>query len=161
MSNEQLKTHTIFMCMVTTMVCVSFFTTMEISWHTMQRISLMLLIMWPVAFSIKQWVTMPIVRRIHEHVLPAAVENKKRHTFPLFVILINSGLITFLLLAVAQIYPSDFLATFLDTWEKKLMVLIPLFFFVLRPSIEWLISEGRHDLVERIESKSNTINSNK
>lgn len=158
MSNEQLKTHTIFMCMVTTMVCVSFFTTMGLSWHTMQRISLMLLIMWPVAFTIKQWVTMPIVRRIHKHVLPE-VGNKQRHTFPLFVILINSGLITFLLLVIDQIYPSHFLATFLDTWEKKLMVLIPLFFFILRPSIEWLISEGRHDLVERIESS--TIKSEK
>lgn len=153
MSNEDLKKHTIFMCMVTTMICVSFFSTLGISWQTMRHISLMLLVMWPIAFGLKQWVTTPIVKHLHIHVL-SKVEHNKRHTFPFFTILINSALVTLLLLVVSQIYPSGFIATFIDTWEKKLVVLIPLFFFVLRPGIEWLISDDRHQLVEMIESKT-------
>jgi len=153
MSKDDLKKHIIFMCMVTGMVTVSFISTLGWSWKTMGQISMMLLIMWPVAFLIKEWITTPIVHRIHEHVLDH-IEHNKRHTFPFFTILINSGLVTVLLLIVAQIYPTEFLKTFIDTWEKKLVVLIPLFFFVLRPAIEWLISEDRHRLIEMIEDKT-------
>lgn len=156
MSNDDLKKHTIFMCMVTTMVCVTFFSTLGFSVDTMSRISLMLLIMWPTAFAIKEWVTTPIVHKVHQHMLDRVGHNK-RHTVPLLTIFINSGIITLLVLVVSQMYPNNLLAEFLDTWEKKLIILIPLFFFVLRPTIEWVFSSENDQLVDLIESKTNVI----
>jgi len=154
MSEDDLKKHAIFMCMVTTMMSISFFSTLGVSWQTMMHISLMLLIMWPTVFGLKELITAPIVKKLHQHVLSKVAHNK-RHTYPFFTIFINSGLVTLLLLLVAQIYPNNFLATFLNNWERKLMVLIPLFFLILRPTIEWLFNNEKHQLIELIEAKSN------
>lgn len=153
MSNEDLKKHTIFMCMVTTMVCISFFSTLGFSVQTMGHISLMLLIMWPTVFIIKEWVTTPIVKKVHQHMLNKVGHNK-RYTVPFLTIFINSGIITLLVLIVSQMYPNNLLMEFLDTWEKKLMILIPLFFFILRPMIEWIFNNENDQLVELIESRS-------
>lgn len=154
MSNEDLKKHTIFMCMVTTMVCISFFSTLGFSVQTMGHISLMLLVMWPTVFSVKEFVTTPIVHKVHQHMINRIGHNK-RHTVPLLTIFINSGIITMLVLIVSQMYPNNLLAEFLDTWEKKLMILIPLFFFILRPAVEWMFSTDNDQLVDLIEEKTN------
>lgn len=153
MSNNDLKKHTIFMCMVTTMVCISFFGTLGFSWQTMLQISAMLLIMWPTVFVIKEWVTTPIVKKVHKHVL-AKVKHNKRHTVPFLTIFINSGIITLLLLWVSQMYPNNLLTVFLDTWEKKLIILIPLFFLFLRPVIEWTFNSENDQLVRLFELKN-------
>lgn len=129
-----LKSHLIFLTMVTTMVTINTILVYGFSMHDVLIILQLLVIVIPGAFILKELFTIPLVKNIETKYLMSIRQNVRRMIlFPAMVMLINSGIITMVSTILKNIGEFPLLTNFLEGWGIKLAILFPLFFFVVRP----------------------------
>ncbi len=87
-------------------------------------------------YCLRTYVTLPLVLRIHNY-FPTIITNKvPRHiSVPTLVITFNVSIMMILFTEMhRQLYP-QFFSGYLGNWVKTFFVVIPVFFFIVRPTL--------------------------
>lgn len=87
-------------------------------------------------YCLRTYVTLPLVLRIHNY-FPTIITNKvPRHiSVPTLVITFNVSIMMILFTEMhRQLYP-QFFSGYLGNWVKTFFVAIPVFFFIVRPTL--------------------------
>lgn len=87
-------------------------------------------------YCLRTYVTLPLVLRIHNYFPTVITNNIPRHiSVPILVITFNvSIMMVWFTETHRQLYPY-FLSGYLGNWVKTFFVAIPIFFFVVRPTL--------------------------
>lgn len=87
-------------------------------------------------YCLRTYITLPIVLKIHSYFPTILTNNIPRHiSVPVLVITFNVSIMMVLFTKMnRQLYP-QFLSGYLGNWVKTFFVAIPVFFFVVRPTL--------------------------
>ena len=87
-------------------------------------------------YLLRTYVTLPLVMKIHEY-CPKFITNKIPHhiSVPTLIITFNVSIMMILFTQThSQLYP-NFISGYFGNWAKSFFVAIPVFFFIVRPTI--------------------------
>lgn len=102
------------------------------------------MVIYPIAltlvFLVKTYISVPLVKHLHKRI--EWLEKRPRHiSMPFLVITSNTLIVIAVMTFVFKNYlPSHYFEDYLLNWIRSFIVAVPVFFFIVRPTVTKIIS---------------------
>lgn len=131
---------------ISTMVAIMASYNIIIRYGLSEKMFLRIIIVYPIIvtfiYYLRTYVTLPIALMLHQYFPSIVTQRVPKHiSVTLLVIAFNVSIMMVLFTEMhRQLYPS-FLPSYFANWFKTFFVAVPVFFFIVRPSIIYIFSQ--------------------